>query len=254
MFNWCKHTKLPVKGLMAILFLASALTLPAQDSRDITFDESAFKAGLQASPNGFGFVFRNVAPSRKSLGKVLDVNFTSVRHYKEKTILNQRSVNTSPYIFGKINKFFALRPMAGIQKTLAEKRSKNSVGINMFGVAGPALGFLKPVYVNVEMIDPNNPNAYISVARKYEPEKISPSAIIGNASFVKGLDETKLVAGLSFKTGVEFNWGYYSSEFKSIEVGVLIDYFPSRPELLYNIKNKSVYSSFYLSFAIGKNY
>jgi hypothetical protein len=144
--------------------------------------------------------------------------------------------------------------MIGIQRILAEKQSKNSVGVNGFACIGPTIGFLKPVYVNIEMPDPNNPNVYISVPVRYTPESIPPGKVIGNASFFKGIGETKIMGGVSFKAGVEFNWGYYSSEFKSVEAGVLIDYFPGRPAILYNIKNKTVYSSFYLSFAFGKNY
>jgi hypothetical protein len=253
MFVDCKNTKLIPKYLGLAFFALFGFVVKAQDN-DITFDDASLKFGIHASANGLGLFYRNTTPLKKNNSRVFDISFTSVKHYKEKTILNQRVVNTSPYTFGKINRMYALRPMIGLQKTMAEKRSKNSIGINAFALAGPTIGFLKPNYVNVEMLDPKNPNVYISVAMRYEPEKINPNMIIGNSSFARGLGETKLTAGLSFKTGVEFNWGYYSSEYKSIEAGILIDYFPGRPEIMYNIKNKTVYSSFYLSFAFGKNY
>jgi hypothetical protein len=254
MINSRKNTKLMPKAGIVLVFMLMASVLQAQENKDITFDEASMKFAAQVSANGIGLFFRNTKPGLHSMGKVFEIGFSSIKHYKEKTILNQRIVNTSPYIFGKINKFYAIRPMFGYQKTLAEKRSKNSVGVNAFAAIGPAIGLLKPVYVNVEAIDPNNPNVYISMPVRYEPEKISPHKVIGNSSFVKGIDQTKIVAGVSLKTGVEFNWGYYSSEYKSIEVGVLVDYFPSRPQILYNIKNKTIYSAFYLSFAFGKNY
>jgi len=255
MIVFCKNTKLLLKAFIWVAFVLASGNLSAQENNDdITFDDASMKFGIHASANGFGLFYRNTIPAQYGLSKVFDISFTSVKHFKEKTILNQRIVNTSPYIYGKINRLYALRPMFGLQKTLAEKRSKNSVGVNAFACTGPTIGFLKPTYLNVEMIDPNNPNVYISVPTRYNPENINPNRIVGNSSFLKGINETRIIGGLSLKTGVEFNWGYYSSEYKSLEVGVLIDYFPGRPELMYHLKNKTIYSSFYISIAIGKNY
>ncbi len=239
-------------GIFSV-FIFMAAGLKAQEN-DITFEDASMKFGAHASANGLGIFYRNTIPGPRSYSRLFDISLTTVKHFKEKTILNQRIVNTSPYIFGKINKFYALRPRFGLQKTLAEKRSKNSVGVNGFACFGPAIGFLKPVYLNIETVDPNNPNAFIAVPTRYEPEKIDPNRVIGNSSFANGFNELKIIGGASFKAGVEFNWGYYSSRYNSIEVGMLIDYFPSRPAVMYNVKNKTVYSSFYLSFAFGKNY
>lgn len=250
----CKIKKLVPKKLLCILLSLSFYGLTAQTYED-EYSESALKGGIHASPNGWGIMYRSARPiGYKGYSRVLDFTFTSVKHYKEKTILNQRIVNTSPYTYGKVNRLYAFRPMFGVQKLLAEKASKNSVGINACAAIGPVIGFLKPVYVNIEIPDPNNSAAFIAVSRRYRPDQIPPNIIIGNSSFTKGIDQTRIIAGLSFKSGVEFNWGTYSSDFKSLEVGFMVDWFPSRPELLYPIKNKTVYSAFYLSFAYGKNY
>ncbi len=228
--------------------------LIAQTSDDITFDDNAYKAGLMASPNGFGLFFRHSKPMSKGIFKVFDISLTGVRSVKEKSILNQRVGNTTPYVFGKINRLYALRPMMGVQKTLSERNSKNSVGINCFLNAGPTIGFLKPIFVDVLTIDPNVPNSYISVSKRYEPFAMDPITIDGYSSFDKGINETKLLVGASMKSGVDFNWGNYTSIFRSLEVGFMLDYFPSRPPVMYGIKNKVLYSSFYISFALGEYY
>lgn len=251
----CKIKELVSKKVLCILLSASFYGLMAQQMYDDDYAESALKGGVHASPNGWGLVYRSARPIQyNGYSRVLDFSLTSVKHYKEKTILNQRIVNTSPYTYGKVNRLYAFRPMFGVQKMLAEKVSKNSVGINAFAAGGPTVGFLKPVFVNVEIPDPNNPSAFIAVARRYKPDEIPPSIIIGNSAFTKGVNQTRIIGGLSFKSGVEFNWGTYSSDFKSLEVGFMVDWFPSRPELMYPIKNKTVYSAFYLSFAYGKSY
>lgn len=256
MFN-CpgKITKLLLIVVLTILWTAECHAEIGRLNNDITFDDNAYKAGLQASPNGYGIFFRQVNPLNKGgRFRMIDISLTGVKSIKEKNVLNQRMFNTSPYIYGKINRLYALRPMLGYQRTLAERTSKNSVGINAFAGGGITIGFLKPVYVDIAIPDPNTPNSYISVSRRYEPFSMDPTVISGYSSFDKGLGKTKIIGGVSMKAGVDFNWGNYASVFRSIEVGFMIDYFPSRPELLYTIKNKVLYSSFYISFALGEFY
>lgn len=241
------------KGIFILTFSIVSI-VSAQEGYDITFEDASFKIGIHGSPNGYGIFYRNTTPVRNQFSRVFDINFTGIRHVKEKSILNQRMVNTSPYIYGKTNRLYVLRPSVGIQKMLAEKPNRNSIGVNCFAVMGPILGFLKPIFIDIEEFDPNNPAISNTVSVRYNPEIHQPFLVSRYSSFGKGIGSTKFVTGISFKTGVEFNWGYYSSDLKSLEIGVLIDYLPSRPELMHFIKNKSVYSSFYLSIALGKNY
>jgi len=243
-----------IRVIIFMLFQGFSYELLAQENYDITYEDASMKFGVLASPNGIGLFYRNSTPIRNKYSWCLDFSFTGVKQIKEKQVLNQRMVNTTPYVYGKVNRLYALRPMLGISKELAEKQNKNSVGVNAFAFLGPTFGFLKPNYVDIEFFDPTNPNVIISKSVRYNPEQYRFDQITGYSPFKHGMNETKIVGGLSFKLGTEFNWGYYSSDFKSIEVGLLIDWFPSRPELLHYVQNKIVYSSFYISFALGKNY
>lgn len=240
--------------IIFVLFLGFYSEVNAQENYDITYEDAAMKFGILASPNGLGLFYRNSTPLKKGYSWTLDLSFTGVKQIKEKQVLNQRMVNTTPYIYGKVNRLYAFRPMLGITKELAEKHNKNSVGVNAFFLMGPTLGFLKPNFVDIEYFDPNSPNTVITKSVRYNPDLYNFDQITGYSPFTHKISETKLIGGLSFKLGTEFNWGYYSSDYKSIEVGILLDWFPSRPELLHYVPNKIVYSSFYLSIAIGKNY
>ncbi|MFM6984222.1 MAG: hypothetical protein ACKOXF_08820 [Chitinophagaceae bacterium] len=249
-----KNTKqFRIKAWLLMTFLLSS-KLFAQELYDITFEDKSFKAGIHASPNGTGIFYRNSVPVKGKKFRVFDISLTGVRSVKEKTILNQRMFNPSPYVFGKINRLYALRPMIGLQKTVAERQSKNSIGVNVFALGGISLGMVKPIFVDVEAVDPNTPNAFYTLSMRYNPSTINKDKIYGYSSFDKGIGQTKPQLGLSLKAGADFNWGYYNSDFRSLEIGVLLDYFPARPEIMYGIKNKVVYSSFYISFALGKNY
>lgn len=226
----------------------------AQELYDITYEDAAYKIGVQLSPNGYGLFFRSNVPLGSNLNRCLELGMTNIRDLREKTILNQRMVNTSPYVYGKVNRFYALRPMAGIQKTLAERHDRNSFGIGAFVLAGPTLGLLKPVYVDLEVTDPSIPGNSFMESVRYNPSEQRREAIAGYSPYSKGLGETKATPGISLKSGLEFNWGNYGSEFWSAELGFILDCFPARPEIMHGVKNKVVYSSFYLSFAFGKNH
>lgn len=252
-----KDTILKLRCRIIILLSVFYQSIPAagaQEMYDITYPDRSFKIGLTASPNGVGPAFRFTMPGKNSNGMLFDFSLTGIRTVRERQVLNQRMVNTSPYIYGKINRLYAVRPMIGLHKTLADKSSRNSVGVNLFAAGGITMGLLKPVYVDVEIYDPQSPGIVYSQSVRYNPDLYPREIITGYSAYSKGISETGVLAGLSLRTGAEFNWGYYSSEFKSIEAGILIDILPSRPEIMHEVKNKIIYSSFYISFAFGKFY
>ena len=94
---------------------------------DITFDEKSYKVGLTGSPSGAGIFYRHTVPLENGLRRILDYNFTGIRNIREKSVLNQRMVNATPYVYGKVNRLYAFRPQIGIQKLFSEKINKNSI-------------------------------------------------------------------------------------------------------------------------------
>lgn len=231
----------------------STQNLLAQNPINEIYGDVTNKFGLKIATNGLGINYRHTSPYKYKFNKALDIDFTSLKHPIEKDVINTRQANTRPYIYNKVNRVYSLRTLLGGQYILAGRSTKNSVGISCFGGIGPSFNFIKPVFLDVQTVDPNNPNAYIVVSKRYEPEVINSTQIIGNSSYFTGIGQTNISFGLAMKAGVEFNWGTYSSEYKSIELGFTVDYLPGEPTIIYNKKNKAVFSGFYISFAIGKN-
>lgn len=227
----------------------------AQESSDITFEDSHLRFGVYASGYGNGLFFRNATAKNdnKSLF-TYEFNFGNIKHSREKKILNNVRASDAPFVFNKTNRIYVLRSLFGFSKSLSVKGSKSSVGINIFAGAGPLIGFKKPVYVEVAYLDTTNINSSFVQSERYDPSRLNASSILGQSNFSKGISQTKLLLGLSFKSGISFDWGNYRSDFKSIEAGIMVDYLPSRPEIIYGIKNKVFFSGFYISFAFGKNY
>lgn len=241
------------RWVLFFLLIQSLLKADAQSYPSEIYGDVTDKLGLKIATNGFGLHYRHTAPFRGPLTRVLDIDLTSLRHPREKDIINNRLANTRPYIYHKVNKVYSLRMLVGGQHILAGRNTKNSVGIAVFGGLGPSLNFIKPVYLDVQSADPNNPTGYLITSRRYQPEIINPVYVIGYSSYFTGIGETKIHPGISFKTGAEFSWGSYGSDYKAIEVGVTVDYMPSKPVIIFKEKNKAFFSGFYISFAIGKN-
>ena len=113
-----------IKDRIFIFFQCISFNLRAQENYDITYEDAAMKFGLLASPNGISLSYRNSIPLKNKYSWSLDFSFTGVKQIKEKQVLNQRMVNTTPYVYGKVNRLYAFRPMIGISKELAEKQNK----------------------------------------------------------------------------------------------------------------------------------
>ena len=242
-----------LSGLFLLVCLSFYQEIQAQEAYDITFEDASNEFGGILNPSGVGLFYRHTSPARRQKSKLWEIAFSGIHDFREKKIMNQKLFGTTPYVFAKVNRLYALRPFVGIQRTISEKSTRNSVGINVFGALGPCLGFLKPNYVVIEVPDPAN-QRYVTKSVKYDPEIHKYEDIVGYAPFRYGLNDTKALLGLSFKAGVNFNWGYYSQEFKSIELGCMIDFLPSKPEILHYVANKSFFSAFYVSFAFGNSY
>ncbi len=251
--------ELKYKGKVSLVFFLMQLFSMttqgafAQNPLNEIYSDVTDKFGFKIATNGLGFNYRHSEPFKNKLCQSIDVDFTSLKHPVEKDIINTRLANTRPYIYNKVNRVYSLRALLGGQYIFAGRTSKNSVGISGFAGIGPSFNFVKPMFLDVQTIDPNNPNAYIVVSKRYEPETINPTQIVGNSSYFTGIGQTHINFGMAMKAGVEFNWGTYSSEFKSIELGFTVDYLPVPPTIIYTKKNKAVFSGFYISFAIGRN-
>lgn len=241
-------------SLLKLWMIFTILNVQSQEMYDITFDDSYYKGGIFSSGYSNGIYFRNGVNINKKLLRTYEINIGHIKHFKEKSILNQRIGNTTPYIFGKLNRLYVLRPMIGVSKTISEKKSKNNIGVTFFGGVGPIIGFLKPVYVDIDVFDTSGTNASSTLSVRYNPLTTPQNRILGYSSFGKGIEDTKIISGICFKSGISFDWGTYRSDFKSIELGIQLDYFPSRPKIMDEIKNKTIFSGFYISFAFGKNY
>jgi hypothetical protein len=219
----------------------AAISAQAQSGRE-------FNLGITASGKGVGFFGTSGKNIREGRMLLRSIELGNLRHPKEIDVINTMIPNSSAYVFGKLNRAYVLRGMAGIKRIIAERKDRKSIGIQAQVLGGLSLAYMAPVYIDLLYID--NTSAYYRPTR-YNPELIPQYLIGGRSTFNYGLNEGTLIPGIHLRAGIEARWGNFRNDYKQIGCGIMLDAFSKSLPFMYGQDPKSVYSSFYLSFALG---
>ncbi|MGB0165499.1 MAG: hypothetical protein ACPF8V_01470 [Luteibaculum sp.] len=189
--------------------------------------------------------------------RMLGIEITTIKHPKEVRQYNPIHQDAKSYAFGKINSVVALRPTIGLKVDKFDKLRENGVQVGYFIAAGPAIAFLKPVYLEIGIPedDSSNPFQYERIeTERYDPDKHTYSNIYGRSPYIKGIEETTLTVGLHFKVGAHFEYSPYKEGIKALEVGFAGDIYPTKLPIMASDVNQSVILNVYLNLLFGKKY
>jgi hypothetical protein len=184
---------------------------------------------------------------------IFEGDYGGMRHPKEIKTVNPYFDAAKSYVYGKSNTFNVLRLGTGIQRTLYSKFDRHGVEIRMVYSGGLSLGLLKPVYL--EILKPTgNFNEFEVRTEKYDPTEHFVDNIYGRSSFSEGLGEMKFKPGLYGKLGFNFEYAPIFSDVKAIEVGAVLDVYPTDVPIMALIDNKQLFLSFYVTFMYGRKW
>lgn len=235
--------KVSPKLLLLALSLHVFTALSGQEDQTLSFHATGYGKGM-------GFGINSTRPAGENSSRLYTIELGNLRHPREIDIINSLIPNSSAYVFGKVNRAYMLRMLAGKQLSLSERRDRKSVGLKCNLQAGLSLAYLAPVYVDLLYID--NAAAYYRPTR-YNPLIHQQARIGGRSGFTYGLGEGTPRPGLHLRAGLEARWGNYQNDFKSLGCGVMFDVFPKDLPIFYAGDNQALFSSFYLTFALGSN-
>ena len=222
----------------------------------VVYDEEfAVNMYLHTRGYGIGAIFGKIKTYYKTT--FYHVDFGMVKHPKENrpdNQLNQFNVLSRPYVYGKKNSFFVLRAGKGTKRYLSEKAKRKGVAMGYSYQIGPSIGMLKPYYLDLRAEDPGSPPELRVV--KYSEESrdlfLDPGSIDGYAGFWKGVGETNFIFGGHIKGGAHFAWGAYEKGVKALEVGLMIDVFLTKVDILAIEDNSPIFANLYLNLQFGK--
>lgn len=251
-----------------ILFAATASIAQTIQPRQIS---TQAKGVIYNSELGFDFrLHTNGFAAGVTIGKIrtyyktrfYSIELGELKHPKEfRLSFDNLSVNgrtARSFIFGKQNSFFVLRGGLGGKRYFTEKAAKKGVAVGMSYTVGPALGILKPYYLELRRpIDNRNQ----IVSEKYTPENedifLSQQNIYGSSRFSQGLGELGVRPGIHGKVGVHLDWGAFDEFIKAVDVGIMVDGYLTKVPILVetdalDTENSRLFINLYLSLQLGK--
>lgn len=204
-----------------------------------------------ATSTGWGLTFRRSRHKTGYSKTFWEIDFVSVKHPKE--IRSTFYENAKGYVYGKMNSMLTLRTGYGLHKVIFDKGPADgkAIEVRYLFAAGPSFALLKPYYVDVikrpalpdagiesEPFDPNNP-----LHNQYN--------IYGRGSWYRGIEKMKIRPGIYGKFGLSFDYASRETSVKTIETGMIVDYYFARLPVMAFIQNKSLFFSFYVSVNFG---
>ncbi len=214
-------------------------------------DEAQF--GVMLHTQGVGLTARRGFYQNAFRIKWWGVDVLTYKNPKEERTSNPVYEDGRPYVYGKVNTLQMLRLWRGGQKLRSEKLRKDAVRFSTQWRCGISLGVLKPVYMEIGY--PDIPYDYIATER-YDPDEHFSNDIYGQAAWMNGLDELRVVPGLHGSYGLDFEYGGVRHVQRTLAVGLAVDAFLESPEIFAEKfeQNNRFFVTLFATFEIGGNW
>ena len=266
------------KGLIAISFSVIACTANAQTVSSGTPKPvvkkpppltTEFSGGFRLNTDGWSiFVDRGSIRSQETKlhdqlydVRLLQLELTEHKHPKEsKRSVTDQTPNggtqeTKPFVYGKVNNFYALKLGYGIRKMIAGKPEPGTVSMHWVVAGGLSLGMEKPYYLD-GYIPQDNFGTLVPATFKYSDSTkeafLNQQYIRGSAGFTKGLGEIQFVPGIHAKTAMHFDFASSKKTVMAVEAGVNVEYYTRGIMIMANQGTKTFIGNLYASFQFGK--
>jgi len=253
-----KLRKILVFAVLAFFFI------PAYSQFDTEVYDSTENLILYQRQRTFGVVFHNLGlgvqyRNGKRLSyfntRMWEIEFVSMKSYKQVKILNPYFTNSRRYVYGKLNEAFFLRGGMAWKKLLNRKPYWGGVELRWMYGGGISLGIAKPYYLYVlYFYEDNGYFTYDIKTERFDASSQSWDDIYGRAPFTVGLTEITLHPGIYLKTGLNFEFGTQSTKIKALEVGGIIDIAPTGLSIMANNTDQIFFPTLYLTFTFGKRF
>jgi hypothetical protein len=222
-----------------------------EDKPVLMKNEATF--GLQIHSSGWGIQFRRSKNLTVSKKRIYEGDYVGMKHPKEIKTVNPYFDQAKSYVYGKENSFTVLRAGTGTQRTLYSKAERNGVEVRLQYSGGLSLGITKPVYLNI--LKPTGQyGEYDIVVEKYDPTRHYIDNIYGRAPFTQGIGEINFHPGLYGKLGFNFEYAPVFEDVKALEIGAILDVYPTEIPIMAFIDNKQFFLSFYITLMYGRKW
>jgi hypothetical protein len=237
--------------ILAVVVLFGTISLFAQgelDEQQKVFFRNEKSFAILLNSDGIGFSYRGakrIDYRNKNIFEIDAGNLKLVKEYRQ----SSQQLGGGSFIFGKLNSTFYLRSGIGRQHEIFKKADLGGIAVRYFYSAGPVLAIYKPIYYKVYRLI--SATEYEIIEEKFDASIASSQDIYSRASFIKGLDETKIMPGLYAKGGFNFEYSKEDKIIHAIEFGAQVNAFPKKIPIMAGSDNKYLFFSLFVSYRFG---
>jgi hypothetical protein len=219
--------------------------------------------GFRLNTDGWGVFYEYAKMRSVKVANTFGFEFAEKKHPKEKKMSDiiplSGNVGTegNPFVYGKQNIFYQLKPSFGQQRMIGAKANKNGIALHWIYSGGISLGFLRPYYINViyreENFSYNEKTDLFNAETLAQFDNLYPRGYWFEGTGLKyGWDEMKIVPGLHAKSGLRFDYGRFNELVSAIEVGLNAEYYFNDIQILVNNDPLKFFFNAYVAILIGK--
>lgn len=212
--------------------------------------------GLRLNTDGWSLLYEKGIMKNVKVTNLFSLEFGEKKHPKEKRLSYQFSTGNfiqigTPYVYGKRNIFYQLKPGFGQQRLLGGKTNKNGVALHWIYNGGISLGLERPYYVRV-FDDGTGQVADIRYTKADSVIFLSPGNIAQGTGLRYGWGQMKIVPGVHAKTALRFDYGRFNELVSAIEVGINIEAYSRKADIMLLTENRQFFFNSYVAILLGK--
>ena len=162
------------------------------------------------------------------------------------------------FVYGKINSFINIRGSIGFKRYLSEKAKRKGLAVGYSYSFGPAVGLLKPYYLNLIYRNVDSFNDVTYPDERFSEENaekfLNFNDINGASSPFKGITEIKVVPGIQGKVASHFALGAFDKYVKAVELGLMADLYIRRIDIMaesLGYRNKPYFIKLFANMQLG---
>ncbi len=210
--------------------------------------------GFRLNTDGWSVLFEKGYMKNVKTTNLFSLELGEKKHPKEQKLLgNNNSFFQvgNPYVYGKRNSFYQLKPTYGQQRLIGGKTNKNGVAVHAIYAGGISVGLERPYYISVRSSGTDNTKE-IKYSDSDSAAFLSPGNIVMGTGLRRGWNEMKIVPGVHAKAALRFDYGRFNEVVSAIEVGLNIEAYTREIEIMLRNSNKQVYVNGYIAILFGK--
>ena len=257
--------RLLLRLLLLMLFGACSFLLPAQnidiqsendkpiEERLVYDHQNTFNVAIHSQGFGAGF----------KIGRIKSIHVTrnweaevvSLHSLKEIKTVNLSTYNTRPFVYGKLNSAYVARFGYGEERRIFGKPYWGGIETRWTYEFGASLALLKPYYYYVSIYKQLDDGTYWeTIEEQTYDDKDQWIDVLGRASFVKGIDETRLSPGVHASAGLSFDFSKSRSRVQAVNLDVKAECFPLGVSIMDSERNRMLFVTFMLSYNWGSRF